>query len=156
MLSKVNSLDSLDLQILTYLSRDARVTWAELAKHLQLSAPAVAERVRKLEENGVIDGYQVQLNASALGQNLLAFVAVSLRDLRQRQALLRCITQHHAILECHHTTGSDDYFLKVRVGNTTELEALLTNELKRVAPSVRTHSTIVLSSLKETVLQVQP
>ncbi len=156
MFSKEINLDHLDILVLKSLVTDARVTWAELAKRLGLSAPAIAERVRKLEENGVIQGHYTHINPEAIGQHLLAFISLALHNPAERKALEKVMLKHPSILECHHTTGSDDYFLKARVANPSALEELISNELKRVAPSIRTHTTIALSSLKETVMQVSP
>jgi Lrp/AsnC family transcriptional regulator, leucine-responsive regulatory protein len=155
MFSNVIEPDNFDLLILEHLTQDARVTWAELAKRLGLSAPAIAERVRKLEENGIIIGHHTHINPIALGQFVLAFIAVALHNPKERAKLEQCIFEQTCILECHHTTGADDYFLKVRVANPSALEELISKKLKHVAPSIRTHTTIVLSSLKETVLQVR-
>ena len=154
MFSKENNLDNFDLLVLENLTTDARITWAELAKRLGLSAPAIAERVRKLEENGIIKGHFTHINPEAIGQHLLAFIAVALHNPKERPEHERCIFEQTCILECHHTTGSDDYFLKVRVANPRELEDLI-SKLKQTAPSLRTHSTIALSTLKETVLKVR-
>jgi Lrp/AsnC family leucine-responsive transcriptional regulator len=155
MFSKENNLDSLDLLVLEYLTADARITWAELAKRLGLSAPAIAERVRKLEDNGSILGYYTHISPEAIGQFILAFIAVALHNPKERPKLEQSILEQTCILECHHTTGADDYFLKVRVANPSALETLISKKLKHAAPSIRTHTTIVLSSLKETVLQVR-
>jgi Lrp/AsnC family transcriptional regulator, leucine-responsive regulatory protein len=155
MLSKVILPDELDLQILHALQTEARASYAELSKRFGLSAPAITERVRKLEEAGLILGYHARFNPVLLEQGLLAFIGVTLTRLSERKALLAVIVQHPAILECHHTTGSDDYLLKVRVRDTAELEALLSESLKKAAPSLRTHTTIVLSSLKETGVGVR-
>jgi Lrp/AsnC family transcriptional regulator, leucine-responsive regulatory protein len=156
MYSKAEFLDDLDLQILLTLQTEARVSYVDLSKRLGLSAPAVTERVRKLEQTQVILGYQARLNPMLLEQGLLAFIAIGFNKLSERKALLEVIRNHHAILECHHTTGSDDYLLKVRVRDTSELEQLLSQELKKVAPNIRTHTTIALSSLKEAGVQVRP
>jgi Lrp/AsnC family transcriptional regulator, leucine-responsive regulatory protein len=155
MFSKAELLDDLDLQILNTLQTEARVSYAELSKRFGLSAPAITERVRKLEETGYILGYQARLNPLLLEQGLLAFVALELGKLTERKALLQVVANHRAILECHHTTGSDDFLLKVRVRDTTELELLLSEALKKAAPSLRTHTTIALSSLKENSVQVR-
>ena len=127
------------------------MTWAELAAHLGLSAPAAADRVRKLEERGIIQGYVAQLDPHSLGYDLAAFIAVTLEHPRDRDAFL---TQIHAlpeIQECHHITGDDDYLLKVRCQGTQGLEHLITDGLKQVPGVVKTRTTIVLSTLKETI-----
>ncbi len=153
MISNVIELDDLDLLILEHLAQDARVTWAELAKRLGLSAPAIAERVRKLEEHRIIEGHHTHINPEAIGQSLLAFISLALHNPSQRQALEQIILEQPSILECHHTTGADDYFIKVRVAHPRALEDLIV-KLKTSASSLRSHSTVVLRTLKETVVQV--
>jgi Lrp/AsnC family transcriptional regulator, leucine-responsive regulatory protein len=155
MFLKENPINRLDFQILHALHAEARASYTELSKRFGLSAPAITERVRKLEEAGIILGYHARLNPVLLEQGLLAFVALGLNKLSERKALLHVIETHPAILECHHTTGADDYLLKVRVRDTAELEQLLTEHLKKAAPSLRTHTTIALSSLKETGVGVR-
>jgi Lrp/AsnC family transcriptional regulator, leucine-responsive regulatory protein len=156
MISKANNMDNFDIQILQALQLEARVSYTDLSKRFGLSAPAITDRVRKLEESGVIMGYRAVLNPIALEQGLLAFVAITLHKLSERKALLQVVQHHRAILECHHTTGADDYLLKVRVRDIAELEHLLSQDLKKAAPSIRTHTTIALSSLKENGVQVRP
>jgi Lrp/AsnC family transcriptional regulator, leucine-responsive regulatory protein len=153
--SKPVSFDDIDFLILETLVSDARVSWTELAQSLSLSPPAVAERVRKLEGRGVIASYHARLSPDAVGAQLLAFISVSLSSQKDREAFLKRVTLNPAILECHHTTGDDDFLLKVRVSGTAELEALLTNDLKRHAPGIRTRTTVALSSLKEDPLRVK-
>ena len=153
--SKSDLFDDTDFLILETLVADARVSWTELAKSLNLSAPAVAERVKKLEARGVIASYHALLSPDAVDAELLAFIAVSLSSQKDREAFLKRVTLNPTILECHHTTGDDDFLLKVRVSGTAELEVLLTDDLKRHAPGLRTRTTIALSSFKETPLRVQ-
>lgn len=141
--------DSIDTESIRYLSERGRATWAELAEHLKLSPPAAAERVRKLEERGVIKGYRAILDPDAIGKSLCAFVAVILVDYTQRKRFLEVVNQLPQIEECHHVAGEHDFLLKVRCGNTRELDQLLTEELKGRAGAGRTHTTIVLATHKE-------
>ncbi len=143
-------LDSLDIKILSLLCQRGRMTWAELAGRLGLSAPAAADRVKRLEERGLITGYNAQLDAEALGLNLTAFIAVTLDQPRHRESFLAAVQTCAEILECHHVTGDDDYLLKVRCCHTRALEALLTNGLKAIEGVVKTRTLIVLSTVKET------
>ena len=145
------AIDALDSKVLAQLMRQARMTWAELASQLGLSAPATADRVRKLEERGVIQGYLTQVDPKSLGYDLTAFIAVTLDHPRDRDGFL---TQVHAlpeIQECHHVTGDDDYLLKVRCQGTQGLERLITDGLKQVTGVAKTRTTIALSTVKETI-----
>jgi Lrp/AsnC family leucine-responsive transcriptional regulator len=143
-------LDALDLKVLRHLMAQARMTWAELAAQLGLSPPAAADRVRKLEERGVIQGYAARVNPQSLGYDLTAFVAVTLTHSRDRADFLAQINACAEIQECHHITGEDDYLLKVRCQGTQGLEQLITDHLKAIPGVVKTRTTIVLSTVKET------
>ncbi len=144
-------LSTVDSKALALLMHRGRASWAELAKHLRLSPPAAAERVRKLEERGVIRGYAALVNAEALGYPLTAFVAVTLERSQHRQAFLRRVAGMKEIVECHHVTGDYDYLLKVRTRSTQDLDRVLSDKLKAVAGVARTVTTIVLSTAKESV-----
>ncbi|MBE9138702.1 Lrp/AsnC family transcriptional regulator [Nodosilinea sp. LEGE 07088] len=143
-------LDSLDIKILSLLCQRGRMTWAELAGQLDLSAPATADRVKRLEERGIITGYSALLNAAALGLDLTAFIAVTLDQPRHRHGFLAAVQANAEILECHHVTGDDDYLLKVRCCHTRALEALISDRLKAIEGVAKTRTQIVLSTVKET------
>ena len=143
-------LDDLDVKTLSLLCQRGRMTWAELAGQLGLSAPAAADRVKRLEERGIIAGYSARLNAEALGLDLTAFIAVTLDQPRHREGFLAAVQVNGEILECHHVTGDDDYLLKVRCCHTRALEALITNRLKAIEGVAKTRTLIVLSTVKET------
>lgn len=144
------SLDEIDSKVIAALMNQGRITWAELASLLALSAPATADRVRRLEERQVIRGYAALVDPAAVGCELLAFIAVSLERPSQRAAFLQKILDLPEVQECHHVTGADDYWLKVRCRNTQDLERLISDELKGLEGIVKTRTTIALSTLKET------
>lgn len=144
------ALDRLDYTILSCLSQRARMTWAELASHLRISPPATADRVRKLEDAGVIEGYAVLLNPASLGYDLTAFIAVTLEHPSDRTAFLEHIAALPAVQECHHMAGDDDYLMKVRCRNTRDLEHLISEVLKEIPGVIKTRTSIALSTLKET------
>jgi Lrp/AsnC family leucine-responsive transcriptional regulator len=142
---------TIDSKAIAFLMRRGRASWAELAKHLHLSPPAAAERVRKLEERGVIQGYAALVNPDALGYPLTAFVAVTLERPQHRKGFLKRVAAIPEIVECHHVAGEYDYLLKVRARNTLDLDRVLSQNLKSGAGVTRTVSTIVLSTVKESV-----
>lgn len=127
-----------------------RITWSELAGILELSAPATAERVRRLEERKIIKGYTALIDPEAVGCELTAFIAVTLERPEHRAAFLQRVQELAEIQECHHVTGEDDYLLKVRCRNTKDLEQLVSENLKGLPGILRTRTTIVLSTTKET------
>ena len=142
-------MDAIDIAILRRLMERARTTWAELGSLLGLSAPAAADRVRKLEEAGVIRGYAALVDPDAAGCGLGAFVSVTLERADDRGAFLDMVRSLPEILECHHVAGAEDYILKLRCADTRELERLISDRLKSV-PGVRTRTGVILSTVKET------
>jgi Lrp/AsnC family transcriptional regulator, leucine-responsive regulatory protein len=145
------SLKSLDVKALETLMRNGRATWAELGQLLDLSAPSAADRVRKLEQHGVIRGYVALVDPASVGRPLTAYVSVSLASHRNRTAFLRAISKMDPVVECHHVAGDDDYLLKVRCRGTQDLDHLLAKELKDRLGVAHTRTTIVLSTAKESV-----
>jgi Lrp/AsnC family transcriptional regulator, leucine-responsive regulatory protein len=145
------SVDTLDKKAVAFLMRHGRATWAELGQLLDLSAPSAADRVRKLEEQGVLRGYAALADAASLGYPLTAYVSVSLASHRQRAVFLRAIAKIEQVAECHHVAGDDDYLLKVRCRGTQDLDHLLARQLKEKLGVARTRTTIVLSTAKESV-----
>jgi Lrp/AsnC family leucine-responsive transcriptional regulator len=142
--------DEIDTKLLELLQANARATWAELGGRLGLSAPAVAERTRKLEDRGVLRGYAALVAPAAVGRGLTAFIAVTLLLPEHRERFLERVQTLDAIQECHHVAGDDDYLLKARCRDTAELEWLVSEELKGLPGVARTRTTIALSSAKET------
>jgi len=138
------------MKALAVLQRDGRVTWSSLGEALGLTAPAAADRVRRLEEAGVVAGYTALLDAGSLGVDLTAFVSVSLSSHARRTAFLALIGRTPEILECHHIAGDEDFLLKVRCRGMGDLETLLTRKLKASGAVARSRTVVVLSTEKET------
>ena len=143
-------LDAIELKVLRHLMNQGRMSWSDLAGRLGLSAPATAERVRRLEERGVIQSYAALVNPQAIGYGLMAFVSVNLEHPRHREAFLQRVQELPEIQECHHVTGDDDFLLKVRCRDTGDLERLITEGLKSVPGLLRTRTIVVLRTTKET------
>ena len=140
----------MDSILLRRLQAKGRETWAALALELKVTGPAVAERVRKLEDRGVIRGYTAIVDPEAVGYGLLAFIAVSLQSAAHRDAFLAKVAELSEIQECHHVAGDDDYLIKVRCRSTLDLDRLITEELRALSGIIRTRTTIVLKTVKET------
>jgi Lrp/AsnC family leucine-responsive transcriptional regulator len=143
-------MDPIDRKIVRLLAASGRLSWADLAAALDLSPPAAAERVRKLEQRGVIRGYTALLDPDLVGAGVTAFIAVRLERPRHRPAFLAQIAALGEILECHHLAGDDDFLLKARVAGLRELEGLVSERLKAVPGVAGTRTTVVLSTVKET------
>lgn len=142
-------MDNHDLKIIKQLMSKARSTWAELSTLLGLSAPAVAERVHKLEKMGVIKGYSALINPESIGCGLAALIFIIIEDQEQQPILLKKIEQLPEVLECHHVAGDVDYIIKVRCGSTKDLERLVSEEIKFL-PGIKTRTMVILSTVKET------
>ncbi|ABF45287.1 MULTISPECIES: Lrp/AsnC family transcriptional regulator [Deinococcus] len=119
-----SSLDSLDHRILEELQSDARLSMRELGRRVGLSAPAVTERVRRLEDAGVILGYGIRVASKPLGRTITAFIGVQDSG-RNDPTLVRWAKKHDGVLECHSVTGDNSCILKVAVPDVAALEALL-------------------------------
>lgn len=143
-------MDTFDIKIIQQLMNYARTTWAELGSILGLSAPGAADRVRKLEEKGIIKGYSALINHEAVGLNLAALIAVYLDRPQHRQQFLARIQAMPEVLECHHIAGDEDYLLKVRCRNTRDLERIISDEIKAIDGVIKTRTTIILATVKET------
>jgi Lrp/AsnC family leucine-responsive transcriptional regulator len=141
-------IDAVDIKILSILREDARVAAAEVARRVGMAPSAVFERMRRLEERGIVKGYAPLIDPHTIGYGLLAFVAVSAREgpgIGTGRALAR-IT---GVQEVHHIAGSDDYLVKIRAADTEALGRVLRDEFKAI-PSIRsTRTTVVLETLKE-------
>jgi Lrp/AsnC family leucine-responsive transcriptional regulator len=142
-------MDSTDLKILELLQRDGRASHADIAKQVGLSAPAVGERVRRLEGAGIVRRYAALLNPTRAGRTVGAFIAISLDKPIHAKAFLQRIRELEDVLECHHMTGEHSYLLKVRCRSLAALESLITNDLRPLEGVVRTHANVILSSSKE-------
>jgi Lrp/AsnC family transcriptional regulator, leucine-responsive regulatory protein len=137
-------LDERDLAILRALQSDARSTFADVAKRAGLAPSSVHERVRKLEQVGVIRGYRAEVDAHALGLFVTALVSATPLDARQPDDLPEVLEEFPEVEDCHSVAGAENYVLKVRTRTTTDLEDFL-RRLREKA-GVQTRTTIVLST----------
>jgi Lrp/AsnC family transcriptional regulator, leucine-responsive regulatory protein len=150
-------MDSLDYRILDMLQRDGRATQLEISRAVGLSQPAVAERIRKLEERGVITGYTAKVDATRLGKDITAFIGVNIEHPKYFDGFAKKVMALPEVLEAHRVAGQDSYILKVKTANTKTLDQLLVETLRTISGVTRTHTTIVLTSIKEeTLVQVPP
>ncbi len=136
-----NSVDRIARTIIRALQEDARQPWSALAKLVGLSAPAVAERVRRLEEAGVIRGYHAELAPESLGFSLTAFMRIATPATRYDQVVARS-RRMPEVLECHHVLGGDSFLLRIVARDVKHLEQIV-NEFSSLG---QTGTTIVLSS----------
>jgi len=148
---QTEKLDAIDLQILEELQTQGRTKRNELAEKVKLSIPAVSERLRKLEERGVIRSFNAVLEARKVGLEVTAFIFVMAESSTFYPQILERATNHPEILECHAITGEGSHILKARTRSTATLEKLL-SQIQSWPGVTNTRTSIVLSSPKETTV----
>lgn len=141
--------DEIDRKILNIIQQEARISNAEIARQVGLAPSAVLERVRKLEERGIICGYVTKISAAEVGYGLTAFVAVRTRECCSETD--KFLAEIPEVLEVHDVAGEDSYLLKVRVKDTEDLSRLLRERLKNMPNVAATKTTVVLQTIKETI-----
>jgi len=141
-------LDATDLSILDLLQENCKRPLASIGEAVGLSSPTVMERIHKLEEAGVIQGYVALLDARRLGLDVTAFIGVSLGPPRLIAAFEREVAEIDDVLECHHVTGSYTLLLKVKTENTENLEVLI-DRVRSLGGVTRTETMVVLSTTTE-------
>lgn len=146
------ALDATDRAILRELQQNARITSTELAQRVDLSAPGVQKRLRKLEENGVVLHYTTVVNPEAVGYDMLCFVQVTLQrhEPTAVEHFRHIIQTMPEVLECYHLTGEYDYLLKVVVRNRKHLEIFLLDTLTPVPGMDKIRTSLVLNEIKAT------
>ena len=145
-------MDEIDRNIVVALQQDGSSGLAELAKVAGLSVSATAERVKRLEERGVIRAWRADLDPAEVGCPLLAHAFVAVAPGRDDAAFCEAMRREEAVLECHAVSGAWTYLLKLRVADLAALDAFLNEEL-RVLPGVqRVETLLALSTVKESAL----
>ena len=142
-------IDARDIQILDLLQENGRATASEIAKVVQLSIPAIGERIKKLTEKGLIKGYATILDPKKAGLDLTAFVFIVSEHSDHYDAFVQKARESKSVMECHSIIGIGSHILKVRAQNSQALEDLL-YEIQNWPGVNRTQSNMVLSSYKET------
>ena len=144
------TIDDIDRKVLKELQEDARVSYADLGRRVGLTTPAVIERVRKLEDAGVITGYRAEIDPAKVGLPIIAFVRMSITGVDYSH-IIEVAEQSNEVLECHRGTGGDSFIMKVAVSSVEHLQELI----DRLTPYGITTTTIVLSSpVKRRIINV--
>ncbi len=141
-------IDKIDIQILQIIQKDGRSSASDIAKIVNLSVPAVAERIKKLTEKGIIERFTAILNHKKTGLDLTAYVFIVSEHSDHYQKFVKKAKNCNSVLECHSITGGGSHILKVRTKNSQALEDLLYDIQNWPAVS-STQSNVVLSSYKE-------
>ncbi|MEX1245527.1 MAG: Lrp/AsnC family transcriptional regulator [Thermoanaerobaculia bacterium] len=142
-------IDGIDTKILKILQENARTSNAEIARQVGLAASAVFERVRKLEERGVLQGYVARVNPKLVGLPLLAYIFVRADEKPGEDETARLVAAIPEVLEVHHVAGEDCFLVKARAADTDALHRLLRERLGRIESIKSTRTTIVLNTVKE-------
>ena len=143
-------IDGNDAIILNILQTNARTSNAEIARQVGLAPSAVFERIRKLEERGVIEGYAARVNPRAVGLPLLAYIFVRADEKPGEEDTARRVAAIPEVLEVQDVAGEDCLLVKVRAADTDCLGRLLREKLGAIETITSTRTTIVLETVKET------
>jgi Lrp/AsnC family transcriptional regulator, leucine-responsive regulatory protein len=144
-------LDRLDLKIIDALQRNGRITMTELGEQIGLSTSPCAERVKRLEKNGVITGYHARVNPLAVGKPLLVFVELTLASKSEDvfEQIRDELANMPEVIECHLVSGSFDYLVKSRLKAMSDYRELLGKILKKIPVPAQSHSYVVMEEIKE-------
>jgi len=142
--------DKIDHKILSLLQDNARISNSEIGRQVGMVPSGVLERVRKLEEKGLIQEYSAHLNAESLNLGLIAFVFVRTNELSGRCDTATRLAEFPEILEVHHVAGEDCYLLKIRLTDNRTLARFLREQIGTIPTIISSRSVIVLDTFKET------
>jgi len=144
-------IDEIDWKILKELQINARITFAELGRRVGLTTPAVIERIRKLEDAGIITGYRVEIDTAKVGLPITAFIRMSITGVDYSH-IIEVASESTEVLECHRGTGGDSFIMKVAVADVGHLQTLI----DKLTPYGITTTSIVLSSpVKQRIIEIK-
>lgn len=143
-------LDAIDVQILEKLQENAMVTAKELASDLSLTTTPIYERIKKLQNSGIIKQYVALLDADLIGKSITVFINITIKDhhSEKRDEFVQQMVKLSAVMEFYHTSGSFDFLAKVRFSNIQEFRNFLVNELSSIHNISDIESQIVLEEIK--------
>lgn len=144
-------LDRVDKKIITILQQEGRIANKELAEKIGLTTTPTLERVRRLEREGIIEGYSARIDKESIGRGFTAFVKVTLsvHQLNLLEEFTSAVKKIPEILACYHTTGDGDFLLQVVAKDTKDYEQLMRNKLTTLPDVERLHTSIVLNTIKD-------
>ena len=143
-------IDEISIKILKILQNKARIPNVEVAREVGMAPSAVLERIRKLEKQGFIDGYEVRLNAQRFQRSLVGFIHITVNDSADEEGVAKILSKIDEIQEVHFITGTDGYLVKVRVAGPQELDRLVRDKIRVIQGVCATSTSVVLSTIKET------
>jgi Lrp/AsnC family transcriptional regulator, leucine-responsive regulatory protein len=142
-------LDKVDLNILRLMQQNARISNADMARELGMAPSGVLERVKKLEQKGVIQQYTTRINPAALQQKMLAFIFMKASDGPGCTDTAEALAKIPEVQEVHHIAGDDCYLVKVRTYDSSTLVQLMRSSFSQIPNLLSTRTTIVLETVKE-------
>ena len=140
--ARVHEMDSTDVEILKLLQDNARLTFSEIGRRVHLSQPAVAERVRMLEESGTIQGYHARVDATRLGYPILAIIHIGSATVMESQQVMDVLRRFDEVIEIHSITGRDGFIIKVITPSIMRLNEII-HDIAEASPPT---TSIVLQS----------
>ena len=143
-------IDNISLKILKILQKKARIPNVEVARQVQLAPSAVLERIRKLEKQGFIDGYEVRLNPQRFRRSQVAFITVTTDRTKEAQNVGARLAAIPEAQEVHFVSGTDGYLIKVRVADSEELGHLIQSKIVPLKGVRSTRTAIAMATIKET------
>ncbi|WP_413841329.1 Lrp/AsnC family transcriptional regulator [Clostridioides sp. ZZV14-6044] len=141
----------MDLKIINSLKKNSRASTSEISRQVNLSIPAVSERIKKIEQSNIIQKYTIQINREKTKYKLLAFIFINTDLSKSIEEFKKTILEYDIVLECHHISGEYDYLIKVLAEDTNELEEFIAITLKKIRGIQKANTTIVLSTIKEEI-----
>ncbi|MCO5230566.1 MAG: Lrp/AsnC ligand binding domain-containing protein [Chitinophagales bacterium] len=147
-MTKINDLDKIDMQILSFLMEDAKMPYTEIAKILFISSGTVHVRMKKMEELGVIKSSNLQVNYEKLGYDITAFIGVHLRNSNLYNEVVKKFEEIPEIVDVHYTTGEYSMFVKIICKDTRHLRSVLHEKIQKIDEISRTETFI---SLEESI-----
>lgn len=148
-MNSLHQLDEIDVTIIDILQKNGRTRRNDLAQAVDLSIPSVSERLKKLEENGIIIGYAAYVDPKKVGKDITAFITVTVDSSKHYSSFIEHAKATEEILEIHSVTGMGTHLMKIRTENTSTLEKLL-SKIQAWSGVMNTTTSIVLSTMKET------
>ena len=151
-------LDQIDRKVLDILQANAKITNAQLSKEIGLSPAPTLERVKKLEQQGIIQSYHAHLDREKVGLGVTTFIQVSLTGHKKdvTDSFVKRVNEIPEIIECHHITGSGDFFLKVIAKDIPAYQKLLLECINEIEEVANTQTMVILSTFKESKVMPIP
>ena len=144
------TMDHIDIKILRYLTKDARMNASQISQKVNLSISAVIERMKKMEASGLIKGYTAVIDEKLAGFNVQAMISIRLEHPKYNQEFNRQMCSHERVMECFYITGDFDYIARIGVASTDELTKVL-HDIKQIPGVSLTRTYVVLDNVKQNI-----